>query len=326
MRRSIATISCALGLIAGASMFLVPWSIESFGERPKVFKEKDIVAAGFALLGGGMGFIVLGAVYTPRALQAMRCRRSAEYRYLMMADLDSPSLDVRRRALQTLVDYYRAPVGHIDCWPWYQCTYLQMRVMEAMLLRWLEVVEQKPNATEEEIVDGLFEFTLDEDAPEEAVVPPLPTPILGEELNELGEAIKDAMLDWTADAVAAEAAAADVTAKLGPFDRPAFTAAMAEKMAETVEQVAEVLNQVQTSGELAACEAEVGERLANLGGEALALALEMRGLEKSEGNVGLPAARRSRPRRIMPDTPCPPARPFPGHWVKTYRRMHRPGV
>src|SRR5262249_45058307 len=106
-------------------------------------------------------FIIIPAAvaFGPRLIQFIRCG-SREYRQRMIADLDSPEIKVRRKALQTLVDYHGAPFGHINCWPFHRCTYLQMRAMEALMGRWLEVKERKAGQSEEEIVEALFTFEL----------------------------------------------------------------------------------------------------------------------------------------------------------------------
>jgi hypothetical protein len=108
------------------------------------------------------------------------------------------------------------------------------------------------------------------------------------------------------------------------LQRQAFVEAMREKVTEAVEHIADLLAEVPNVRSLAACEATVGEVLADLRGEAVALALEMRGAcapESRMDRVDPPV-----PRWLRPDTTWPPAPEFPGQWVKIYRRIRRAGL
>jgi hypothetical protein len=268
----------------------------------------------------------------PRLIQFIRCC-SRGYRQRMIEDLDSPEIEVRRNALQTLVDFHGAPFGHINCWPFHRCTYLQMRAMEALMGRWLEVKDRKPAQSEEAIAEALFRFELGDEVPQpppQPPAPPAPPGLIEEKLDRIGEVVKNALLDWNADALLSEETPPlDDNAILGPFDRGAFAAALGEKVAASVEHATENINQAQTVGELADCEAAIGEELGELREEAVNLALEMRGVllptpgpSEAEADVGDTKL----PRRLKPDRPWPPAPEFPGRWVKLYRRLRRAGL
>jgi hypothetical protein len=251
----------------------------------------------------------------------------------MIAELDSPDIETRRKALQTLVDFHDAPVGSIRCWPWNQCTYLQMRSMESLMGRWLEVVNEKPSQSEEAVVEAMFTFGLNEDlqaVPAESPAPSQQPGLVEKNLDRLGEIVKDAVLDWNASTFATDDPAPDEDAPLGPMQREPFIAAMREKVTETIEQIADLVGAAPTARALAGNEPRVGEMLADLRGEALALALEMRGVQTTAAEpVVRPqtdAPDRSIPRWLRPDAPWPTAPDFPGGWVKKYRRIRRAGV
>jgi hypothetical protein len=319
-------------VIAFAAAGIVFLGIQNLRANARNLTSDDTaISVGFFLLAA---LIVIPAVvaFGPRIIQFIRCCGN-EYRQRMIADVDSPEIEVRRKALQTLVDFHGAPFGPIICWPFHCCTNLQMRAMEALIGRWLEVREQKAGQSEEEIVERMFRFELGDDSPKLPAQPPAPPQPLGpieEKLDRMGEIIKNTLLDWNADALhSEETRALDDNALLGPFDRGAFAAALGEKVTAAVEQAAEKIDQAQTVGELADCEAAIGEHLGELREEAVNLALEMRGVLlptsgglEAEGDVGDTTL----PRRIKPDAPWPPAPQFPGRWVKLYRRLHRTGL
>jgi hypothetical protein len=257
------------------------------------------------------------------------CRFSNVFHRQMIVDLDSPRDSFRRRALQILVDFHDAPVGDIYCWPRFTCSELQLTTMEAVFGRWLEVRERLRSPTEEKIVDALFSF-----APEEEGRTDLnPAPKTGgapiqERLDDLADQVKDSILDWNAETFCSDDEAVDEDAVLGPLPRAPFVAAMREKVTEAVEHVADLLAEVPNVRSLAACEASVGEILADLRGEAVALALEMRGEQEPDPRplARLDPPHAQIPRWLKPDTTWPPPPDFPGGWVKKYRRIRRAGL
>jgi hypothetical protein len=158
----------------------------------------------------------------------------------------------------------------------------------------------------------------------------MPEPLrkVGRYWDRLGEIVKDAILDWNGETFSSEDAPVEEDAPLGPLHREAFVAAMREKVTEAVEHVADLLAEVPNVRSLAACEASVGEILADLRGEAVALALEMRGEQEPEPKTlaRLDPPHAQIPRWLKPDTTWPPAPEFPGGWVKKYRRIRRAGL
>jgi hypothetical protein len=261
---------------------------------------------------------------TIRSLESLACRFNKGFRSRLIANLDSDRDYVRRRALQVLVDFYGAPVGEIDCWPQSACTDLQLTAMEAMFGRWLEVKNRLNNPTQKQVVDALFTFAPDDAPP---ISPPKSVDAeVGPKLERLADLVKDSILDWNADTFAPEEAAIDEDANLGPLPREPYVAAMREKVTEAVEHVADLLAEVPNVRSLAACEPSVGEILADLRGEAVALALEMRGVEESGPHARLDPPHAPFPRWLKPDTTWPPAPDFPGGWVKKYRRIRRAGL
>jgi len=277
-----------------------------------------------------MTLSVLGT-YTARSIGVLRCRFDPAFRKRMIADLDFPNEPIRCQALQTLVDFHDAPVGTIMCWPLRWCTNLQLTTMEAVFGQWLEITGQMPAPSEEKVIDALFTFAPDETPIEKSVAPPeSKTGDFERELDRLREIVKDAVLDWNATTFAPDDPAPDEDAPLGPLQREPFIVAMREKLTETAEQLADLVGAAPTARALAAHEPRVAEMLADLRGEALALALEMRGVQTATSE---PVVRprtdpphRSLPRWLRPDGPWPPAPEFPGGWVKKYRRIRRAGL
>jgi hypothetical protein len=263
---------------------------------------------------------------TVRSIELLACLFNSAFRKRLIADLNSDRDRVRRHALQVLVDFYGAPVGEITCWPRTTCTDLQLTAMEAMFGRWLEVKERLKSPTQKQVIDALFSFAPDDAPP---ISPPeTMNPELGERLERLADLVKDSVLDWNAETFTTEDAPADEDATLGPLPRAPFVAAMREKITEAVEHVADLLAEVPNVRSLAACEASVGEILADLRGEAVALALEMRGEQEPDPRplARLDPPHAQIPRWLKPDTTWPPPPDFPGGWVKKYRRIRRAGL
>jgi hypothetical protein len=294
--------------------------------------DSDVAYASLLLLSAiGLMTLPIAGLYTARSIRVLRCRFDPSFRMQMNADLDFPSEPVRCLALQTLVDFHNAPVGTIMCWPMRWCTNLQLTTMEAVFGQWLETTGQMPAPSEEKIIDALFTFAPDETPIEKPLAPPeLKTGDFDRELDRLREIVKDAVLDWNATTFAPDDPTPDEDAPLGPLLREPFIAAMREKVTETVEQVADLVGAAPTVRALADYEPRVAEMLADLRGEALALALEMRGvLTPTSEPVVRPRTdppHRSLPRWLRPDAPWPPAPEFPGGWVKKYRRIRRAGL
>jgi hypothetical protein len=267
--------------------------------------------------------LIIAALNTLRSGQVLLCRIGQDHYIQMVADMESPHEWVRRQALQTLVDFHNAPVGEIDCWPRQMCTDLQLTTMQAVFGEWLETTQESPVATEEKVIDTLFTFEPEQGKIEKPVAAPLPK--LGEKWDRLGDIIKDSLLDWNAATFStADDAPADEDAALGPLPREPFVEAMREKVTEAVEHVADLLAEVPNVRSLAACEPSVGDVLADLRGEAVALALEMRGVQEPLTRLDPPHP--AFPRWLPADTTWPPAPDFPGGWVKKYRRIRRAGL
>jgi hypothetical protein len=295
------------------------------------FNSTELLFIGIALLfaAEAAGALLNAGANTLRMAAVIGCRFSNAFQRQMIVDLDSPRDSFRRRALQILVDFHDAPVGDISCWPRFTCSELQLTTMEAVFGRWLEVRERLRSPTEEKIVDALFSF-----APEEEGRTDLnPAPKTGgaplqERLDELADQVKDCILDWNAETLSGDEEAMDEDAVLGPLARAPFVAAMREKVTEAVEHVADLLAEVPNVRSLAACEPSVGEILADLRGEAVALALEMRGEQEPEPKAlaRLDPPHAQIPRWLKPDTTWPPPPDCPGGWVKKYRRIRRAGL
>jgi hypothetical protein len=156
----------------------------------------------------------------------------------------------------------------------------------------------------------------------------MPEPLrkVGRYWDRLGEIVKDAILDWNTETFNADDLAEGEDAALGPLQREAFVAAMREKVTEAVEHIADLLAEVPNVRSLAACEPSVGEILADLRGEAVALALEMRGMQEPRQLARIDPPHGSLPRWLKPDTTWPSPPEFPGGWVKKYRRIRRAGL
>jgi hypothetical protein len=300
----------------------------------RAFSPNDSDAAYTCLvLVAAVGVISLLSIgpFIARSVQVLRCRLQPGFRKELIKDLDSPWCAVRCKALQTLVDFHDAPVGAISCWPVRRCTELQLTTMEAVFGRWLEIHDRGPVPTKGALIDALFTFASEEEAVASPLTLPEPKnacPPNG--VDRLTEIVKDAILDWNASAFTSDEPGQNEDAPLGQLPRAAFIAAMREKLADVVEQVADLVSVAPTARSLADQESRVGEMLADLRGEALALALEMR-----EAQLPAPepvthprfnAPHRSFPRWLLPDGPWPPAPEFPGRWVKKYRRMRRAGL
>jgi hypothetical protein len=279
---------------------------------------------------GVVGLLNIGPLIA-RSFQVLRCQRQPEFRQELIKDLDSPWCAVRCKALQVLVDFHDAPLGAISCWPIRRCTELQITTMEAVFGRWLEVHEQGPVLTTDAVIDALFTFASEEESVTSPLTPPEPK-VAGTPtgIDRLMEIVKDAILDWNASAFTLEDPGQNEDASLGPLPREAFVAAMREKVTEVVEQVADLVSAAPTTRVLADQEPRVGELLADLRGEALALALEMRETQPPDPeptlHPRLNPPHQSIPRWLLPDAPWPPAPEFPGRWVKKYRRMRRAGL
>jgi hypothetical protein len=267
--------------------------------------------------------------HTVRLAAIVACGVSEVFRRQMIVDLDSPRDSVRRRALQILVDFHDAPVGDIHCWPRFKCTELQVTTMEAVFGRWLEARKQLKKSTEQKMVDVLFDFAPEKDAPNTPCPSPKPAEApIHESLDALANRVKDAILDWNAETFSEEEEPANEDATLGALPREPYIAALREKVTEAVEHVADLLAEVPNVRSLAACEPSVGEILADLRGEAVALALEMRGVQETEAGprTRLDPPHAPFPRWLKPDTTWPRAPEFPGGWVKKYRRIRRAGL
>jgi hypothetical protein len=325
MRLVMFTLCGWVGIAVYAAVLVHLWLVYSPADSDSAYTALVILSAI-----GLINLSVLGT-HTARSVRVLRCRFDPAFRRQMIADLDFPSEPVRCQALQTLVDFHDAPVGTITCWPVRQCTNLQLTTMEAVFGQWLETTGKMPAPSEEKVIDALFTFAPDEMPIEK----PLAQPESKEgdferELDRLREIVKDAVLDWNASTFAPDDPTPDEDAPLGPLLREPFIAAMREKVTETVEQVADLVGAAPTVRALADYEPRVAEMLADLRGEALALALEMRGVQTPTSE---PVVRsrtdpphRSVPRWLRPDGPWPPAPEFSGGWVKKYRRIRRAGL
>jgi hypothetical protein len=126
---------------------------------------------------------------------------------------------------------------------------------------------------------------------------------VGEKLEGMAEAIKDAILDWEGTNENEEGESG--LAELPPLEPVLFVAALREKIEDVLWQMAEAVNEAPTGQVVSASELRVRELLVELYREALELGLQMR-LDAAEASM------------------TPSQRPH-GRWAKSYRRLKAGG-
>lgn len=126
---------------------------------------------------------------------------------------------------------------------------------------------------------------------------------VGQTLEAMADAIKDAILDWEEDEAGQDDGG---LTELPPLEPVLFVAALREKVEDVLWRMAEAVNEAPTGQIVAASEGRVRELLAELYREALELGLQMR---LDAGEAGLPPGQRPR-----------------GTWARRLRRLKAGGL
>jgi hypothetical protein len=249
-----------------------------------------------------------------RTARLLRCRRDPEYVANLALDLLAEKGTPRRRALQTLADYFGQPADLALCWPFEgSCQAWQCEAFRAAVREQLEVGATAAARPTEGQTESQPKQTPAADSG--AALEPLRRGV-AETAEMLADVIKDSMLDWTPD----DEAGGPESEPLPTMETFRFVEALRAPAESALTSLADVINDAPDARTLRAVPDPCIEVLGDLLDEALKVGLKLR---VEAALAGVPALQGPHlPRRWKKYRAVAPPEAGPTRdWVKKFRRM-----